>query len=234
MTGVFDTYFATNYDVVNYKWKIDQVTLAKYVGLLARSDSAIVTDLAAELTLINTDYASGAGTYAGQGESLEGIGLQVYSNNQELVNGTYGLNAILTQGNAAWITATGFSTHSAADVVTALGTGSSLTDLATQTSVNTIDDFLDTEIAAIKAKTDLIENLYTAQIDFQKDAANTRDEYSVTWLKNGIPQASGITSPTVQVVKRDATNLINRHDQQRQRRIDIQRSYEPRNRWREL
>jgi hypothetical protein len=30
----------------------------------------------------------------------------------------------------------------------------------------------------------------------------------VTWLKNGIPQASGITSPTVQVVKRDATNLI--------------------------
>lgn len=33
-------------------------------------------------------------------------------------------------------------------------TGSGLTTLATQASVNTIDDFLDTEIAAIKAKTD--------------------------------------------------------------------------------
>lgn len=33
-------------------------------------------------------------------------------------------------------------------------TGSGLTSLATQVSVNTIDDFLDTEIAAIKAKTD--------------------------------------------------------------------------------
>jgi hypothetical protein len=35
-------------------------------------------------------------------------------------------------------------------------TGSGLTTLATQASVNTIDDFLDTEIAGIKAKTDLI------------------------------------------------------------------------------
>jgi hypothetical protein len=35
-------------------------------------------------------------------------------------------------------------------------TGSGLTTLATQASVDTIDDFLDTEIAAIKAKTDLI------------------------------------------------------------------------------
>mgnify|MGYP003441341683 CR=1 FL=1 len=33
-------------------------------------------------------------------------------------------------------------------------TGSGLTSLATQASVNTIDDFLDTEVAAIKAKTD--------------------------------------------------------------------------------
>lgn len=33
-------------------------------------------------------------------------------------------------------------------------TGAGLTSLATQASVNTIDDFLDTEIAAIKAKTD--------------------------------------------------------------------------------
>jgi hypothetical protein len=35
-------------------------------------------------------------------------------------------------------------------------TGSGLTTLATQASVDTVDDFLDTEITAIKAKTDLI------------------------------------------------------------------------------
>lgn len=37
-------------------------------------------------------------------------------------------------------------------------TGSGLTSLASQTSVNTIDDFLDTEIAAIKAVTDNLPN----------------------------------------------------------------------------
>jgi len=41
------------------------------------------------------------------------------------------------QGN--WLTATGFSTHSAADVVTALGTGSTLTDCATATGFSTLD-----------------------------------------------------------------------------------------------
>jgi len=45
------------------------------------------------------------------------------------------------QGN--WLTATGFSTHSAADVVTALGTGSTLTTLATASAVTTIDTLLD-------------------------------------------------------------------------------------------
>lgn len=56
------------------------------------------------------------------------------------------------QGN--WLTATGFSTHSAADVVTALGTGSGLTALATQSSVNTVAGYLDTEVAAILAAVD--------------------------------------------------------------------------------
>jgi hypothetical protein len=38
-------------------------------------------------------------------------------------------------------------------------TGSGLTSLATQASVNTIDDFLDTEIAAIKTKTDFLPSV---------------------------------------------------------------------------
>jgi hypothetical protein len=69
---------------------------------------------------------------------------------------TDSLEAIRDRGDAAWTTATGFSTHSAADVVTALGTGASLTALATAAALTIVDDFLDTEIAAIKAKTDTL------------------------------------------------------------------------------
>jgi hypothetical protein len=47
----------------------------------------------------------------------------------------------------------------AANMDTQLGT------LATQTSVNTIDDFLDTEIAAIKAKTDSLTFTQTGHVD---------------------------------------------------------------------
>lgn len=54
-----------------------------------------------------------------------------------------------THGAASWATATGFSTHSASDVVTALGTGSTLTALATATNLATVAGYLDTEIAAI-------------------------------------------------------------------------------------
>lgn len=43
--------------------------------------------------------------------------------------------------------------------------GAGLTALATQTSVNTIDDFLDTEIAAIKAKTDSLTFTVAGQVD---------------------------------------------------------------------
>lgn len=42
---------------------------------------------------------------------------------------TDSLEAIRTRGDAAWTTATGFSTHSAADVVTAMGTGTFLTEI---------------------------------------------------------------------------------------------------------
>ena len=43
--------------------------------------------------------------------------------------------------------------------------GAGLTALATQASVNTIDDFLDTEVAAIKAKTDSLTFTVAGQVD---------------------------------------------------------------------
>lgn len=50
---------------------------------------------------------------------------------------TDSLEAIRDQGDSAWETATGFSTHSAADVVTALDDGATLTTCATATGFST-------------------------------------------------------------------------------------------------
>ena len=55
----------------------------------------------------------------------------------------------------------------AANMDTQLGT------LATQASVNTIDDFLDTEIAAIKAKTDSLTFTVAGQVDSNVESINT-------------------------------------------------------------
>lgn len=62
---------------------------------------------------------------------------------------------------------------------------------------------------AVKYGLTNLGDIYTAKIDLARDNANTRDEYTVTWFKNGIRVTSGITSPTIQVVKRaDGTDLI--------------------------
>ena len=122
---------------------------------------------------------------------------------------TDSVEAIRDRGDAAWITATGFSTHTAADVwavatraltdkagfslsaagiqavwdaltaaLTTVGSigkllvdniNATISSRATQTSVDTVDDFLDTEIAAIKAKTD---NLPTDPADASDVAAS--------------------------------------------------------------
>jgi len=52
-------------------------------------------------------------------------------------------------------------------------------------------------------------DVYHAEVNFTRDQANTTDEYTITWFKNGIRVAAGITVPTIQVVKRaDGTDLI--------------------------
>lgn len=53
------------------------------------------------------------------------------------------------------------------------------------------------------------EDIYPAYLDFTVDGANSQDEYTVTWYKNGTLQTSGITSPTITVTKRsDGTALV--------------------------
>lgn len=71
------------------------------------------------------------------------------------IGGTYddatdSQQAVRDRGDAAWVTATGFSTLDAAGVRTAVGLASANLD----TQLGVIDDFLDTEISAIKVKTD--------------------------------------------------------------------------------
>lgn len=53
------------------------------------------------------------------------------------------------------------------------------------------------------------ETIYPAEIQLTIDAANARDEYTVTWFANGNVLTSGVASPTLEVVRRaDASTLI--------------------------
>jgi hypothetical protein len=54
-----------------------------------------------------------------------------------------------------------------------------------------------------------IADLYHADVVLTVDTNNSRDEYTVKWYRNGVAVTSGITSPTIQVVKRaDGSDLI--------------------------
>jgi hypothetical protein len=95
-------------------------------------------------------------------------------------------------GTAVWATAartltanTNLNDLSAAGVRAALGMASANLDtqlgtLATQASVNTIDDFLDTEVAAIKAKTDSLTFTTAGLVD-----ANVQQINDVTITGDG-------------------------------------------------
>lgn len=51
--------------------------------------------------------------------------------------------------------------------------------------------------------------IYHADIQFTRDQVSSKDEWTVTWFRNGIALTSGITSPQLQVIKRaDGTDLI--------------------------
>src|SRR5690606_6186465 len=53
------------------------------------------------------------------------------------------------------------------------------------------------------------EDVYHADIQLTVDDSNSQDEYTVIWFLNGTRITSGITSPTIQVIKRsDGTDLV--------------------------
>lgn len=94
---------------------------------------------------------------------------------------------------------------------------------AVKSAVDTVDDLLDTEVAAIKVDTAAIledtgstgvlfadaEDVYPADIQFTRNLNTEIDEYTVVWYRNGAVVTSGITSPTIMVTKRsDGTSLV--------------------------
>jgi hypothetical protein len=51
------------------------------------------------------------------------------------------------------------------------------------------------------------DNVYYADISLDRDA--TKDEYSASWFKNGVPLTTGVTLPLLTVIKRsDGTDLV--------------------------
>jgi hypothetical protein len=104
--------------------------LLKYVQLILRKDSAIGTDNATEKTAINANGGSGGGAFDQTTDSQE---------------------ALRDRGDAAWITATGFSTHSAADiwaVGTRLLTAGTNIALAKGTGVTGFNDIAATDVVS--------------------------------------------------------------------------------------
>lgn len=93
-------------------------------------------------------------------------------------------------------------------------------DFATQDGVEITLETANSNVLNVETKVDVIDgivdqilpqvaDIYTANIEFNLDNTNTKDEYTVTWRKNATILTSGITSPTIQVIKRvDGTNLI--------------------------
>lgn len=121
-------------------------------SLTALASQASVDDLptVAEFearTLVAANYATAANLALAMGATFD--------------TATDSLEALRNRGDAAWITATGFSTHSAADVVTALGTGGSLTSLASAS-----------DQTAIKAKTDQLTFTVASTLDVNVQRIN--------------------------------------------------------------
>ncbi len=161
-------------------------TRSTYAGGAVASVTAAVTttkDTVIDTIAVDVAGLDGAamrgtdGAYTGTPPTASAISTQVAS------------DLAAAHGAGSWATATGFSTHSAADVVTALGTGSTLTALATAVNLATIAGYLDTEIAAIKAKTDNLPAspaavgsamTLTGAYDAAKTAAQAGDAMALT------------------------------------------------------
>lgn len=139
--------------------------LLAYVQLLARSDAAIETDNATELTAINADGGSGAGNFSSQTDSGEAL-------RDWIGDGT---NLTETGGDGDHLTALA----SAANLATTDGKVDTVIGYI-DTEVAAILAAVDTEIAAIKAVTDQFVFTTANQVDATAITVSDKTGYSLT------------------------------------------------------
>lgn len=116
--------------------------------------------------------------------------------------------AIRDRGDAAWTTATGFSTLDAAGVRSAVGLASANLD----TQLSTIDDFLDTEVAAIKAKTDTLPSSPAAVGSAMTLTSGERNSVADALLDRDMSTGTDSGSATVRTVRQALRLLRNKWD----------------------
>ena len=149
----------------------------------------------------------------------------------DFANTTESLQALKDLGDVNWVTGNTTTPLTAAGIRSAVGMSSA--NLDTQIGdIPTVSEFNGrtlvaagyfvgatdtvanvTTVGSVMTKTGYelaaAEDVYHADVDLRIDVTNTQDEYTVTWFKNGVRITSGITVPTIQVVKRvDGTDLI--------------------------
>lgn len=146
--------------------------------LALRKDSAIATDLSALITAINSDLASGGGTFANTTDAIE---------------------AIRDRGDAAWITATGFSTLDAVGVRSAIGLATANLDTQLDAiptageNASQVRTELTTELGRIDVATSSRSNHTAANVRTEMDSNSTQlaaivadtNELQADWVNGG-------------------------------------------------
>ena len=114
-----------------------------------------------------------------------------------------GLSVTLSglHGSGSWATATGFATA-------AICTEGRLAELDAA-HLPTVTDAILADTGTDGVVLAAAYDLYTAHIELTIDEANSKDEWTIIWFKNGARVTSGITVSTIQIVKRaDGADLV--------------------------
>jgi hypothetical protein len=83
------------------------------------------------------------------------------------------------------------------------------TTLSPENLASAVWNSLIADFTVLGSMGEVMQPVYTAKLLLFDDDAATTDRYVVSWFKNGVVITSGITSPTIQVVRAaDGTNLI--------------------------
>jgi hypothetical protein len=166
--------------------------LLNLIRLALRKDAALATDLSALLASVNADLGSGGGAYANTTDAQEAI-----RDNQGTAQ----------TGDAFARLGAPVGASISADIGTR----------ASQTSVDTIDDMLDTEIPAIKAKTDQLTFTGANRVDASMAAidndtsAATNLKFSADTMVRGTVDTTGFTPTTTEFEAGDITEATADH-----------------------